>query len=148
MVRVSMVEPVGKWSLIPGSDLDTSKAPAGVTGQLSFTGRDTAINQENCLTEQHASYPGNRRHYFPKLISQFVRPECNKWDVYVLPGLDVPQGDCYGSYFLSLDQWAECSMTVHQTFAQPPLFFLYDDMAHTRPQAVSIFKTAQNTETD
>lgn len=55
MVRVSTVESGGKVSLIPGSELDTSMAPAGVTEQLSVTGRDTAINQEKWLTEQHAS---------------------------------------------------------------------------------------------
>ena len=50
------MESGGKWSLIPGSQLDTRRAPAGVTEQLSCTGRDTAINQEKWLTEQHASY--------------------------------------------------------------------------------------------
>lgn len=54
-----MVASGGKWSLIPGSELDTSRAPADVTEHMSFTGRDTAINQENWLTEQHASYRYN-----------------------------------------------------------------------------------------
>lgn len=59
---------------------------------------------------------------------------------YGLPWLDVPQGDCYGSRFLSLAQWAKYSMTVHQTSAPPPPFFLSGDMAHIPPQAVSILE--------
>lgn len=59
-----MVESGGKWSLIPGSELDTSRAPVGVTEQLSFIGRDTAINQENCLTAQQASYRCIKRSFF------------------------------------------------------------------------------------
>ena len=63
MVRVCVVQSGGKWSLIPGSELETSSAPVGVTEQVSFTGRDTAMNQENWLTEQHASY-GDDRGFF------------------------------------------------------------------------------------
>lgn len=68
---------------------------------------------------------------------------CNnivKWEIYALPWLDVLQDDCCGSHFLSLDQWAKCSRTVHQTSGQPPPFFLCDDMAHTPPHTVSISK--------
>lgn len=54
--------------MIPGSELDTSRAPAGVREQLSFTGRDTAINQENWLTALQASYR------YTKIILQFVLP--------------------------------------------------------------------------
>ena len=60
MVRVCAVQSAGKWSLIPGSELETSSAPVGGTEQVSFTRRDTTINQENCLTEQHASYRDDR----------------------------------------------------------------------------------------
>lgn len=54
-VRFSKVESGGKWSFIPGSLLDTSRVPADVREQLSFTGRDTTINQENWRTVQQAS---------------------------------------------------------------------------------------------
>lgn len=54
-VRFSKVQSGRKWSFIPGSMLDTSKVPADVREQLSFTGRDTTINQENWLTVQQAS---------------------------------------------------------------------------------------------
>lgn len=58
--RVCAVESGGKWSLIPGSALDTSRVSAGVTEQVSRTGLPTAINQEKLLTEQHASWKNNR----------------------------------------------------------------------------------------
>lgn len=54
-VRFSKVESGGKWSFIPGSVLETSRVPADVREQLSFTGRDTTINQENWRTVQQAS---------------------------------------------------------------------------------------------
>lgn len=63
-MRVCTVESGGKWSLIPGSELDTSRVPAGVTEQVSFTGRDTAINQENWRTVQQASYRGTEGSFF------------------------------------------------------------------------------------
>ncbi len=66
------MESGGKWSLIPGSELDTSRAPAAVTEQLSLTGRDTAMNQENWLTAQQASYRNTKRSVFSTLILQFV----------------------------------------------------------------------------
>lgn len=54
---------------------------------------------------------------------------------YGLPWLDDPPDDSYCFRFLSLDQWSECSMTAHQTFASPLPFFFPDDTAHTLPQA-------------
>lgn len=54
-MRFSKVESGGKWSFIPGSALETSRVPADVREQLSFTGRDTTINQENWRTVQQAS---------------------------------------------------------------------------------------------
>lgn len=145
------MESGGKWSLIPGSELDTSRAPAGVREQLSFTGRDTTINQENWRTAQQASYRYSKRSFFSTLILQFLLPRnkltynCNKklfcsGRSYTLPWLDAHRGDCYGSRFLSSEQWAECSMTVRQTSAPPPPFSLSDDKAHTPPQAVRISK--------
>lgn len=60
-VRVCRVESGGKWSFTPGSEVDTSSAPAAVREQLSFTGRDTAINQENWHTALQASCRCNKR---------------------------------------------------------------------------------------
>lgn len=143
------MESGGKWSLIPGSELDTSSAPAGVTEQLSFTGRDTAMNQENWLTAQQASYRNTKRSVFfntniticttkkKNLNTTVIKLFCSG-RFYNLPLLDVHQGDCYGSHFLSSARWAEYSMTVHQTSAPPPPFFFFDGMAHTPPQAVRI----------
>lgn len=54
-VRLCSVQSGGKRSFTQSSALDTSRAPVGVTEQLSFSGRDTAINQENWLTAQQAS---------------------------------------------------------------------------------------------
>lgn len=89
--------------------------------------------------------------FFSTLILQFLLPRkkltynCNKklfcsGRSYTLPWLDAHWGDCYGSRFLSSEQWAECSMTVRQTSAPPPPFSLSNDKAHTPPQAVRISK--------
>ena len=64
MVRVCTVESGGKRSFIPGSMLDTSRASAEVREQVSFTGWDTTINQENWHTVQQASYKDPKRTVF------------------------------------------------------------------------------------
>lgn len=130
----------GKWSLIPGSALDTSRAPAGVRQQLSFTGRDTTMNQENWLTAQQASYGQASTCFFCNTyITHTQKKKCKKLKhvcgFETLPWLDAHRGDCYGSRFLSSEQWAACSKTARHICAPPPPFSLCDDMAHTRPPA-------------
>lgn len=130
------MEAGGNWTLIPGLELETSRAPVGVREQVSLTGRDTTINQENWCTSQQASY---------RLCLQFLlqrirlKPKCSQFvRFYTLPWLHVHWGDCYCSRFLSSEQWAECSTTVRQTSAPAPPFSWSGDKAHTPPLAGQI----------